>query len=281
MRGRMNESKSYAPSQPLNQVMVGGTAGEIVDSKNANFRTGEMVVGTGGWQEYFVSHGEGLMKVDTRVFPLSVYLGCVGMPGVTAWYGLTKICQPKAGDTLVVSAASGAVGSVVGQLGRTLGCRVVGIAGGQSKCLHVVKELGFDYCVDYKSGSFLDEFEKATPSGIDVVFENVGGALLDAALARMNDFGRVAVCGLIAGYDGQDILLKHFASVLTHRIRVQGFIVSDHMEVWAQALKELSGHVIQGRIKYHETIAQGIESATQAFIGLLKGENLGKQLVKI
>jgi len=281
MRSRMNESKSYAPAQPLNQVMSGGCVGEIVESKNVNFRTGEMVVGMGGWQEYFVSRGEGLMKVDTRALSPTVYLGCVGMPGVTAWYGLTRICQPKAGDTLVVSAASGAVGSVVGQLARILGCRVVGIAGGQSKCSFVVTELGFDQCVDYKAGSFLDEFEKATPSGIDVLFENVGGALLDAAFARMNDFGRVAVCGLIAGYNGQDISLKHFGSVLTHRLKVRGFIISDHMEVWPQALKELSGYVIQGKIKYHDTIAQGIESAARAFIGLLKGENLGKQLVKM
>jgi len=281
MRGRMNESKSYAPPQPLNQVMIGGTVGEIVESKNVNFKAGEMVVGMGGWQEYFVSDGVGLMKVDTHALPPTVYLGCMGMPGVTAWYGLIQICKPKAGNTLVVSAASGAVGSVVGQLATIRGCKVVGIAGGQPKCSSVVKEFGFDHCVDYKSERFLDDFAKATPNGVDMVFENVGGALLDAALARMNDFGRVAICGLIAGYNGQEMSLKNFASLLTHRLKVRGFIVSEHMEIWGQALKELSGYVIQGKIKYHQTIAQGIESAPRALIGLLKGENLGKQLVKM
>lgn len=281
MRGRMNETKSYAPSQPLNAVMIGGTVGQIVESKNPNYKTGETVVGMGGWQEYFVSNGDGLVKADTRMLPPSVYLGCVGMTGVTAWYGLNRVGQPKAGQTVVVSAASGAVGGVVGQLAKIQGCSAVGIAGGKTKCDYVVKELGFDACVDYKSQSFFADLEKATQNGVDVLFENVGGALLDAALVRMNDFGRVAVCGLIGGYNGQDISIKNFGAMLTHRLRMVGFIVSDHMDAWPQALKELGDHVIQGRIKYHETIAHGIESAPRAFIGLLRGENLGKQLVKV
>ena len=281
MRGRMNESKSYASPQLLNRVMVGGTVGEVIESMNTNFKKGQMVVGMGGWQEYFVSDGNGLSKVDTQALPPTVYLGCVGMPGVAAWYGVGKICQPKAGDTLVVSAASGAVGSVVGQLGKILGCRVVGIAGGAAKCSHLVNELGFDRGVDYKSSSFLDELAKATPNGIDALFENVGGAPFDASLERMNDFGRVAICGLISRYNGQDIPLKNFNSILTHRLRMEGFVVTDHTDVWSHALKELASYVAQGKIKYRETIAEGIESAPRAFIGLLKGENLGKQLVKM
>ena len=281
MRGRMNEARSYAQAQPLHEVMVGGTVGEIVESKNPALPAGDMVVGTGGWQEYFVSDGRGLTKVDTRALPPEVYLGCVGMPGVTAWYGLNRICRPREGGTLVVSAASGAVGSVVGQLARLAGCRAVGIAGGPAKCAHVEKDLHFERCVDYKSGSFHDELAEATPNGIDMVFENVGGAPLDAALARMNDFGRVAVCGLIAGYNGQDIAPRNFASILGHRLSVEGFIISDHMDVWPQALRELGAYVVQGKITYHHTVAQGIESAPRAFIGLLKGENLGKQLVKM
>jgi len=281
MRGRMEESRSYTAPQALDQVMVGGTVGEIVGSKNPRWRPGEMVVGMGGWQQYHLSDGAGLMKVDASVLPASVYLGTVGMPGVTAWYGLGHIGRPKAGETVVVSAASGAVGSVVGQLARIRGCRAVGTAGGPAKCDYVVKELGFDACVDYKSADFHGAFKAATASGIDIVFENVGGVVLDAALARMNAFGRVAVCGLIAGYNGQEIPLRNVRSILVNRLEVRGFIVSEHMELWPQALEELGRLVAQGRLKYRESIAQGIESAPRAFIGLLKGENLGKQLVKM
>ncbi|HUI72877.1 MAG TPA: NADP-dependent oxidoreductase [Spirochaetia bacterium] len=281
MRGRMNDARSYATPQPLGEVMIGGTVGEILESKNPKFTPGESVVGMGGWQEYFVSDGKGLMKADTRALPASVYLGCVGMPGITAWYGLTHIGRPKPGETVVVSAASGAVGSVVGQLARNKGCRTVGIAGGKAKCTYVTDELGFDACIDYKADGFFDKLVEATPNRIDVVFENVGGRVFDAALARMNDFGRVIICGMIAGYDGQDLPLKNVGSILTNRLLVQGFIVSEHMEVWPQALRDLAGYVSQGKIKYRETIAQGIESAPKAFIGLLKGENFGKQLVKV
>jgi NADPH-dependent curcumin reductase CurA len=281
MRGRMEESRSYATPQPLGEVMIGGTVGAVLDSRNPKLAPGDTVVGMGGWQEYFVSEGAGLTAVDPRVVPESAYLGVAGMPGVTAWYGLTQIGKPKAGETVLVSAAAGAVGSVAGQLAKLLGCRAVGIAGGAAKCSHVVKDLGLDACVDYKAGDFRETLNAATPSGVDVLFENVGGAVLDAALSRMNPFGRVALCGLIAGYDGQDIAIRNAYSILVNRLRVEGFIVSDHMELWRQAIMELVGHVARGRITYRETVAAGIESAPKAFIGLLRGENLGKQLVKI
>jgi hypothetical protein len=288
MRGRMNDVKSYAPPQPLNEVMVGGTAGEVVESRHPAFAPGDQVVGMGGWQQYSVISGSArgaVRKVDTSRVPLSAYLGAVGMPGVTAWYGLTKICEAKAGQTITVSAASGAVGSVVGQLAKVRGCRAVGIAGGAEKCGYVVNELGFDACIDYKAHpdgkSLYLALKAATPNGIDGHFENVGGAVLDAALGRMNDFGRIAVCGMISGYDGTPIPLRNPSLILTSRLRVEGFIVSEHMEVWPEALAELATLVASGRLKYRETIAEGIEAAPEAFLGLLKGKNFGKQLVKL
>jgi NADPH-dependent curcumin reductase CurA len=281
MRGRMDESKSYAAPQPLGEVMIGGTVAEVIESKNARFRPGDFVVGAAGWQQYQVSEGAGLRKVDVSAIPPSAWLGCVGMPGVTAWYGLTQIGKPKEGETVVVSAAAGAVGSVVGQLAKLRGCRAVGIAGGKTKCDLVTREFGFDACVDYKSESFQREYEAATPSGIDVDFENVGGIVFDTALSRMNAFGRVAVCGLIAGYDAQPTPIRNVRSILVSRLLVQGFIVSEHMDVWPEALAELAQHVAAGRIRYRETIAQGLANAPRAFIGLLKGENIGKQLVKL
>jgi NADPH-dependent curcumin reductase CurA len=280
MRGRMDDVKSYAAAQPVGEVMIGGTVGEVVESRNRGFAQGELVLGMGGWQEFHVSDGKGLTKVS-RALPESLYLGAVGMPGVTAWHGLLRIAKPRPGETVVISAASGAVGSVVGQLAKLRGCRAVGIAGGPAKCEHVVKDLGFDACVDYKAAGFGEALEAATPQGIDVVFENVGGKILDASLRRMNPFGRIALCGLIAGYDGQDVSLRHVRSLLVNRLLVQGFIVSDHLDEWPEALKELSGLVASGRLRYRETVAQGLESAPRAFIGLLRGENVGKQLVKV
>jgi NADPH-dependent curcumin reductase CurA len=280
MRGRMDEAKSYAPSQRLDEVMIGGTVGEVVESRNPRFAPGDLVVGMGGWQEWFVSDGQVLRKV-TRDVPESVYLGAAGMPGVTAWYGLLGIGKPKPGETVVVTAASGAVGSVVGQLAKLRGSRAVGVAGGPAKCAHVVGDLGFDACVDYKADGFREAFEAAVPGGIDVVFENVGGAILDASLARMNPFGRIAVCGLIAGYDAKDSAIRNMRSILVNRLHVQGFLVSDHLDVWPEALRELTQAIAMGRIRYRETIAEGIESAPRAFIGMLRGENVGKQLVKV
>ncbi len=288
MRGRMNDGKSYAVPQPLNTVMGGGTVGEVVDSKNPTYKAGDKVVGMGGWQQYSVVNANApgaLRKVDTAHIPLSAYLGSVGMPGVTAWYGLIKICTPKAGETIVVSAASGAVGSVVGQLAKSRGCRVVGVAGGADKCGYVVNELGFDACIDYKAHadakSLYEALKEATPDGVDGYFDNVGGPVLDAVLSRMNAFGRMAICGMIAGYNGEPIPLKQPQLILQSRLKVEGFIVSEHMEVWPEALKELGTLVATGKLKFRESVAHGIESAPEAFMGLLKGKNFGKQLVKL
>lgn len=288
MRGRMNDSRSYAEPQPLNSVMIGGTVGEVVASKHAKFTVGDQVLGMGGWQEYSVVDANvrgAIHKVDTTHIPLSAYLGSVGMPGVTGWYGLVKIINPKEGETVVVSAASGAVGSVVGQLAKARGCRVVGVAGGADKCRYVVEELGFDACVDYKQHSdpksFYAALKEATPKGIDGYFENVGGMILDAVMLRMNAFGRIAVCGMIAGYDGQSLPLANPAMILVSRLKIEGFIVSEHPEVWPDATKELGGMVATGKMKFRESVADGIASAPEAFLGLLKGKNFGKQLVKL
>jgi NADPH-dependent curcumin reductase CurA len=281
MRSRMDDSKSYAASQPLNEVMIGGTVGEVVESMNPKFAIGDKVVGMYGWQEFGTSDGKGLRKVDDTHIPLSAYLGSVGMPGVTAWFGLNKIIAPKAGETVVVSAASGAVGSVVGQLAKAAGCRAVGIAGGADKCRYVTETLGFDACIDYKAGNLHDDLKAALPNGADGYFENVGGEILDAVLSRMNAFGRIALCGMIASYDGSPMPLKKPALLLTQRLKVQGFIVSESPEVWPEALTQLGGLVAQKKLQYRETIAQGLENAPEAFLGLLKGKNFGKQLVKL
>lgn len=288
MRGRMNDTKSYAAPQLLNTVMQGGTVGEVVASKHAKYAVGDKVVGFGGWQQFSVVDGDvpgGFGKVETTHFPLSAYLGPVGMPGVTAWYGLTQICKPESGKTIVVSAASGAVGSVVGQLAKTRDCRAVGIAGGPEKCSYVVDALGFDACIDYKAHkdpkALYEALKEATPDGVDGLFENVGGAVLDAVLSRMNGFGRIALCGMISGYDGEPIPLKQPQLILTNRLTLEGFIVSEHMELWPEALKELGSMVGSGRLKYRESVAPNLESAPEAFLGLLKGKNFGKQLVKL
>ncbi|MCU0805888.1 MAG: NADP-dependent oxidoreductase [Burkholderiales bacterium] len=282
MRSRMDAAKSYAKSAEIGEVMIGGAVGEVIESKSAKLAKGEFVVGSLGWQEYAVADAAMLMKVDTRLAPPSVYLGTLGMPGVTAWVGLIDICQPKADETVVVSAASGAVGSVVGQLAKSRGCRTVGIAGGPKKCEYVVKELGFDACVDYKAGNLHHDLKDATPGGVDVYFENVGGETLDAVLTRMNPFSRIAVCGLISQYNTSDQYgVKNLRSVLINRVKMQGFIVSDRMELWPAALKELGTLFAQGKLKYRETVADGLASAPAAFLGMLRGENLGKQVVKL
>jgi NADPH-dependent curcumin reductase CurA len=288
MRGRMNDAKSYAAPQPLGQVMQGGTTGEVVESRSPKFKPGDMVVGMGGWQEYCVVPAEQtsmLRKVDTTHVPLSHYLGAVGMPGVTAWYGLVKIIQPKAGQTMMVSAASGAVGSAFGALAKARGCRAVGIAGGPDKCKYATDELGFDACIDYRryqdTSSLSKAIRDACPNGIDGYFENVGGMIMDAVMLRINAFGRVALCGMIAGYDGQPVPMSYPQLILTNRMTVEGFIVSEHMEVWPEALNELGTLVATGKLRPRESIAQGLESAPEAFLGLLKGKNFGKQLVKL
>lgn len=282
MRGRMSDAKSYAKPVEIDEVMVGGAAGEVVKSNHPGFAPGDAVVGALGWQTHAVTDGKLLQKVDARAIPLSAYLGPVGMPGVTAWVGLNDICAPKAGETVVVTAASGAVGSVVGQLAKLRGARAVGIAGGPEKCRYVVEELGFDACIDYKAGKLRAELKAAAPDGIDCLFENVGGEIFDTLLTRMNAFSRIAICGLISDYNTTDPYpLKNIRCVLVSRIRMQGFIVSDDMSRWPPALKELGGLVAAGKLKYRESVADGLAAAPAAFIGMLKGQNFGKQLVKL
>ncbi|MEZ5924495.1 MAG: NADP-dependent oxidoreductase [Hyphomicrobiaceae bacterium] len=281
MRGRMNEGASYAAPQALDAVMQGGTVGEVVASANERFKPGDLVVGHGGWQLYALTDGGDLRKVERRRFPLSVYLGAVGMPGVTAWYGVNRILKPKAGDTVVVSAATGAVGGVAGQLARRAGARTVGIAGGPEKCAYAVAELGYDACIDHRSPTFSAEFRAATPAGIDGLFENVGGQPFMEASARLADFARVAICGLIASYNGAPTQLPDMRVVLIRRATIQGFIVSDDLTYWPQALGELATLADSGGLKYRETVSDGLDSAPQAFIGLLTGRNFGKQIVKL
>ncbi|WP_375140208.1 NADP-dependent oxidoreductase [Azohydromonas aeria] len=288
MRGRMSDAKSYAAAQPLGEVMLGGTAGEVVESRHPKFAPGDKVVGMGGWQLYQVadpSRPGALRRVDDRRVPLQAYLGVVGMPGVTAWYGLNRILDPQPGQTVVVSAASGAVGGVVGQLAKRRGARAVGIAGGSEKCRFVVEELGFDACVDHRAhadlASLAAALREACPQGIDGNFENVGGRILDAVMLNANAFSRVALCGLIAGYGGEDIPMANPRLILTNRMRIEGFIVSEHPAVWPQALQELAELVGGGELKYRESVAQGLEAAPDAFLGMLQGRNFGKQLVRL
>ena len=283
MRGRMDDAKSYAQPQALNAVFQGATAGEVIASQHPNFKPGDTIAGNFGlgWQTHATVDAKAIRKVDATRVPLSYYVGLLGMPGATAWYGTTKILDPQAVQTLVVTAATGAVGGVVGQLAKLKGARVVGIAGGKAKCDYAVKELGFDACVDYKAADWKDALKAATPNGIDRVFENVGGEIFDTILGRMNAFGRVAICGLISGYNGKALPLNNVRSILTNKLMVQGFIISDHLELWGQAHKELADMVVAGKLKYRESITEGIENAPRAFLGLLKGENFGKQVVKL
>lgn len=281
MRGRMDDIRSYAPPQKLDETMIGGTAGEVVESRSPALKAGDKVVGMLGWAEMGIGTVDALRKVDTSNVALSAYLGPAGMPGITGWYGLTQIMLPKEGETIVVSAASGAVGSVVGQLAKMRGCRAIGIAGGPEKCAYVEKELGFDACIDYKAGNLKTDLKAALPKGIDAIFENVGGEVFDACLARMNPFGRIALCGMVAGYEGQPVPIQNSRVFLAMRLTMRGFIISEHLDAWGPAAKELVPLVAAGKIKYRETIAEGLASAPEAFIGLLHGKNFGKQLVKL
>jgi hypothetical protein len=281
MRGRLNEARSYAKPQELGAVMVGATVGEVVASNNPRFKAGDKVVGNGGWQEYSLSDGRDLRVVDASRIPLQAYLGSVGMPGVTAWYGLNRIIAPKVGETVVVSAATGAVGSVVGQLAKAAGARAVGIAGGPDKCAYARDELGYDACVDHKGADFLEALKAALPAGVDGLFENVGGVPFAACMRRLNNFARIAICGLIASYEGAPTTLDNVGTLLITRSRMEGFIVSDHLALWPQALGELADLAATGRLRWRETIANGLESAPAALIDVLKGRNFGKQLVKL
>ena len=280
MRGRMSEAKSYVPPAQLGEVMVGQTVGEVIESQDPRFKPGDKVLTQLGWQLYGVAKGSELTRIDVKRAPASYYLGILGMPGITAWFGLSEIGQPKAGDTVVVSAASGAVGSVVGQLAKIKGCRAVGIAGGKAKCDYVVQDLGFDACVDYKAGNLLEDLRRACPKGVDVDFENVGGEILDTLLRIMNRFSRIVVCGLIAEYN-EPYGYKALRSVLVNRIRMQGMIVFDWKDRYGEALEALVRYHAEGKLKYRESVVHGIDNAPKGLIALLKGENFGKQVVKL
>jgi NADPH-dependent curcumin reductase CurA len=282
MRGRMSDAKSYVPPVQIGEVMVGQTVAEVVESNDGQLKPGDKVLAPAGWQAYAVAHARELTKIDATQVPPSYYLGLLGMPGMTAWFGLHEIGTPKAGETLVVSAASGAVGSVVGQLGRIAGCRVVGIAGGRAKCDYVVNELGFDACVDYKAGKLRDDLRAACPKGVDIDFENVGGEILDTVLTLTNRQARIVVCGLIAQYNATEPYgYRNLRAVLVNRVRMQGMIVFDWKDRYGEALAGLVGHYRAGRLKYRESVVEGLENAPRALIGLLKGENFGKQLVRL
>lgn len=282
MRGRMMAVKSYVRHVELGDVMVGQTVGEVVESRASGFAPGDTVLTSLGWQLYGVAKAREVFKVDAARAPLTCYLGALGMPGMTAWFGLREIGQPKPGETVVVSAASGAVGSVVGQIARQMGCRAVGIAGGGEKCAYVRDVLGFDACVDYKAGNLHDDLKAACPDGAHVYFDNVGGAVLDTMLRVMNPFSRIVLCGLIADYNATEPYgLKNIRAVLVNRIRMQGMIVLDWADRYGEAIKGLGALYAAGQLKYRESIAEGLENAPEAFIGLLRGRNFGKQLVRL
>ncbi|MGE0421230.1 MAG: NADP-dependent oxidoreductase [Reyranellaceae bacterium] len=284
MRGRMSEAKGYAANTGLGEPMVGGTVGQVVKSRHPKFKEGDFVAEYSGWQSHAVSNGAGVMKLDPNAAPLSAALSVLGMPGMTAWWGLMHIGEPKPGETVVVSAASGAVGSVVGQVAKMKGCRAVGIAGGKDKCDYVVKELGFDACVDYKAegANLFKAIREACPKGIDIYFENVGGAVQAAVIPQLNDFARVPLCGLIASYNEMQMNPgPDWRLLLIKRALVKGFIVSDHFNQMPEFWLEVPPAVKAGRIKYREDIVKGLDAAPEAFIGLLKGRNFGKLLVQV
>ncbi len=282
MRGAMDPVRSYRATLKPGDLMVGGTVGQVMQSDNPKLPVGSYVVGQLGWQAYGVSDGKDLRIVDAKAAPLSAWLGVVGMPGVTAHYGLMQIGKPKAGDTVVVSAASGAVGATVGQIAKLKGCRVVGIAGGKEKCDYAVKELGFDACIDYKAEDMHAQFKAATPDRVDVYFENVGGQILEMVAARLNTFARVALCGIISQYNlTKPEGFTGMRHLLVNRASITGFIISDHLPYWPGAIGELAGWLQQGKLKFRESVADGLPNAPAAFIGMLAGKNFGKQLVRI
>ncbi len=287
MRGRMTPAKSYAAGVQPGEVMVGGTVAEVMESRNDKFTASDVVLSGNGWQTHAVSDGKGLVKLDAKSAPLPYYLGVLGMPGYTAYIGLLSHGRPKEGETIVVSAASGAVGQVVGQIGKIKGCRVIGIAGAKDKCDYVTGELGFDACVNYKDADFADQLQAACPDGIDVYFENVGGEVLKVVLPLLNDFARVPICGMIAHYndtaapEGTDRLPQLWRLVLTKRISVRGFIVFDDTSKQADFVRDMSGWLKSGEVKYKIDVVDGIENTVDAFQGLLTGRNRGKLVIKV
>ncbi len=288
MRGRMSDAASYAAPVALGGVMVGGTVARVVTSQIIGFEPGDWVLSYSGWQDYAVSDGVGVSNLGQDPRHPSWALGILGMPGFTAWAGLTKIGAPKAGETIVVAAATGPVGATVGQIGKILGCRVVGIAGGAEKCAYAVKELGFDACIDHKSADFAEQLAKASPKGIDVYFENVGGKVLDAVIPLLNPNARVPVCGLISQYNatelpaGPDRMNWLMGQILRKKIKVQGFIIFDDFgHLYPEFAAEMAAWIESGKVKYREEIIDGLENAPAAFIGLLKGENFGKRVIRV
>jgi len=282
MRGRMNDAQSYASSVPIGGVMVGGTVGAVVASRDPRFSAGDIVLGSGGWQEYAVLPGASLRKLDSALAPVSLYLGVLGMPAMTAYVGLLDLGRPREGETVVVAAASGAVGSVVGQIAKIKGCRTVGVAGGPDKCRYVVETLGLDACVDHRAPALAEALARACPNGVDVYFENVGGAVQQAVWPLLNQFARVPVCGLIAQYNDETPRPgPSMWSVLRKRLSVRGFIVSDHADRLDAFLHDMSAWVREGRVKYREDVVDGLEHAPEAFLGLLQGRNFGKLLVRV
>ncbi len=288
MRGRMSDGPSYAPPVALNEVMEGGTVSRVAVSRHPDFKVGEFVVGSTGWQSYAISQGQGLTRLDPAMPQPSQALGVLGMPGFTAYMGLLDIGQPKPGETVVVAAATGAVGSVVGQIARIQGCRVVGIAGGAEKCRYAVQELGFDACVDHHDPDLASRLAEACPTGIDVYFENVGGRVFDAVLPLLNTGARVPVCGLISQYNaealptGPDRTPLLMRTLLTKRIRMQGFIIfQDYGHRLEEFLQIMPEWLRAGRIKVREDVVEGLEKAPLAFLGLLEGRNFGKLVVRM
>lgn len=283
-RGRMRDAASYAAAVGIGEVMTGGTVGEVVASQHPGFAVGDIVEDRLGWQEYAIGGGPTLRKVDPAIAPISTANGILGMPGMTAYFGLLEVGQPKPGETIVVSAASGAVGQVVGQIGKIMGCRVVGIAGGKKKCDFVTGELGFDACIDYKAEKDLDAaLRAACPNGPDVYFDNVGGEISDAVLRNINFHGRVALCGSISQYNATTTPMgpRLLGTFVGKRVRAQGFIVTDFAERYGPARRQMGEWVRSGRLKYREDVVEGIANAPRAFIGMLRGENFGKMLVKL
>jgi NADPH-dependent curcumin reductase len=282
MRGRMSDAPSYAPPVGLGEVMGGHTVSEVVESRDASFRAGDIVAGYDGWQQFAAGPGKDLRKIDPAATPVTTALGVLGMPGFTAFVGLYDIGQPKAGETVVVSAASGAVGSVVGQLAKTRECRAVGVAGSREKCRFVVDELGFDACVNYKSDDLAAALKEACPSGVDVYFDNVGGAVLAAALRILNRGARIPLCGMISEYNATEIPGgPSLRPLLVHRAMIKGFIVSDHYDRFPAFLREVTPLVQSGRIKYREDVVDGLDAAPAALVGLFEGRNFGKMLVRV
>ena len=287
MRGRMNAGKSYADPVEIDEVMSGGTVGQVIESKNSGFSAGDFVFGYGGWQEFWLQDGKKLKKVDPQLAPISTATGVLGMPGVTAYTGLLNIGQPKKGETVVVAAASGAVGSVVGQIARIKGTRVVGIAGTPEKCEFVKEELGFDACVNHSLQDFAENLKSACPNGIDVYFENVGGKVFEKVLPLLNNFSRIPVCGIISSYNatqlpaGPNLTPLLMRNILVKRLTFRGFIVWDFDSQEEEALTQLSNWIKEGKIRYREDIVDGLENAPEAFMGLLEGKNFGKLVVRV